>query len=102
MPPVRSTSGPMPLPTASPCSLARDATTGVICLGTLEGLPLLTFTAPGPPGSMTGPAAPSPEYLAHLVIGLRETFDLDDPAIGDYLGCASGVTAHLVRAALAT
>ena len=73
----------------------------LVCLGTLEGLPVMTFTAPGPPGSMTGgPAAPSLEYLAHIVIGLRETFDLDDPAIMDYLGRASGATSDLVRAAL--
>jgi hypothetical protein len=73
----------------------------LICFGTLEDLPVLTFTAPVPPESVT-PAPPSPEYLVHLVTGLRETFGLDDPAIGDYLGCACGVTAHIVRAVLAT
>ncbi len=73
----------------------------LICVGTLEGLPALTFTAPGPPGSVA-PAAPSLAYLAHIVSGLRETFDLDDPAIVDYLGRAPGATPDLVRAALAT
>jgi hypothetical protein len=73
----------------------------VICLGTLEGLPVLTCTAPGLPRStIARPAAPSPEYLAHIITGLRETFDLEDPAIVDYLGRARGATPDLVRAAL--
>jgi hypothetical protein len=71
----------------------------LICVGTLEGLPVLTFTAPGPPESVT-PAAPSLAYLAHIISGLRETFDLDDPAIVDYLGRFPGATPSLVRAAL--
>jgi len=70
------------------------------CVGILEGLPVVTFTAPGPPESVS-PAAPSLEYLAHIITGLRETFDLDDPAIVDYLGRAPGVTPDLVHAALA-
>jgi hypothetical protein len=73
----------------------------LLCVGTLEDLPVLTVTAPGSPGSVT-PAPPSPEYLAHIIRGLRETFGLDEPAIVDYLGCASGATADIVRAALAT
>ena len=73
----------------------------LVCLGTLEGLPVLTFTAPGPPESLT-PAVPSLQYLAHIVTGLREAFDLDDPAIIDYLGRAPGATSDLVRAALLT
>jgi hypothetical protein len=73
----------------------------LVCLGTLEGLPVLTLTAPGPPESVT-PAAPSLDYLIHIVNGLRETFDLEGPAIMDYLAGASGATPDLVRAALAT
>jgi hypothetical protein len=72
----------------------------LICVGTLGGLPVLTFTAPGPLESVT-PAAPSLGYLAHIISGLRETFDLDDPAIVDYLGRVPGATTGLVRAALA-
>ena len=71
----------------------------LVCLGTLEGLPVLTCTAPGPPQAVT-PATPSPEYLAHIVTGLRETFDLDDAVVVDYLGRAPGATPDLVRAAL--
>ena len=72
----------------------------LVCLGTLEGLPVLTCTAVGPPEAVT-PAAPSLEYLAHIITGLRETFDLDDPAIVDYLGHAAGASPDLVRAAQA-
>lgn len=70
----------------------------LVCLGTLEDLPVLTFTA----HEWLEPAAPSLGYLAHIVTGLREAFGLDDPAIVEYLGCAPGADRDLVRAALAT
>jgi hypothetical protein len=73
----------------------------LICVGTLEGIPMLTFTAPGPRESVR-PAAPSIAYLAHIIIGLRETFALNDMAVVDYLGRAPGATPDLVRTALAT
>jgi len=73
----------------------------LICVGTLEGLPVLAFTAPEPAESLT-PAAPSLAYLAQIIRGLRETFDLDDRAIMDYLGRAPGAAPDLVRCALAT
>jgi len=73
----------------------------LVCLGTVEGLPVMTCTAPGPSGYSTGEAAaPSLEYLAHIIAGLRETFALDAPAIVDYLGRARGASPDLVRAAL--
>jgi hypothetical protein len=71
----------------------------LVYLGALDGLPVLTCTAPGPPEAVTA-AAPSPEYLVHIITGLRETFDLGDAAVVDYLGRAPGATPHLVRAAL--
>jgi hypothetical protein len=71
----------------------------LVCVGTLESLPVLTCTAPESPGP-AHPAAPSRQYLAHIVTGLRETFDLDDSAIEGYLGRAPGTTHDLVRAAL--
>ncbi len=73
----------------------------LLFVGALEGLPVLTFTAPGSPEAVT-PAAPSLTYLNHIITGLRQTFDLDDSAIADYLGRAPGATPDLVRAALAT
>ena len=72
----------------------------LVCVGTLEGLPILTFTAPASLESVT-PEAPSLAYLAHIVTGLRETFGLVDLAVVDYLGGAPGATPDLVRAALA-
>jgi hypothetical protein len=69
----------------------------LVCLGTVEGLPVMTCTAPG---ITEEPAAPSLEYLAHIITGLRETFALDTPAIVDYLGRARGASPDLVRAAL--
>jgi hypothetical protein len=72
----------------------------LVCLGSLEGLPIMTFTASGSPESAS-PSAPSVAYLAHIITGLRQTFGLDDPAIVDYLGHASGATPALVRCALA-
>jgi hypothetical protein len=71
----------------------------LVCLGTLEGVPVLTCTAPWALESVA-PLPPSPAYLGHLVAGLRESFDLDDPAIVDYLGRAPGATPELVRSAL--
>jgi hypothetical protein len=72
----------------------------LVCLRTLEGLPVLTCTASWALEAVT-PAAPSRDYLAHLVAGLRESFDLDDEAIVDYLGGAPGATPDLARSALA-
>ena len=71
----------------------------LVCVGTLEGLPVLTFTAPASLESVI-PEAPSLAYLAHIITGLRETFGLDDPEVVDYLGGAPGATPDLVRAAL--
>lgn len=72
----------------------------LVCVGTIEGLPVLTFTAPATLESVM-PEAPSLAYLAHIVTGLRQTFGLVDPDIVDYLVSAPGVTTDLVRAALA-
>jgi hypothetical protein len=73
----------------------------LVCVGTLEGLPVLTFTAPASLESII-PEAPSLAYLAHIITGLRETFGLVDAEVVDYLGVAPGATPDLVRAALAT
>jgi hypothetical protein len=72
----------------------------LVCVGTLEGLPMLTFTAPASLESVL-PEAPSLAYLAHIITGLRETFGLGDPEVVEYLGGAPGATPALVRAALA-
>jgi hypothetical protein len=73
----------------------------LLCVGALEGRPVLTFTAPESPEAVI-PAAPSLTYLHHIITGLRETFALDDSAIAGYLGRAPGATPDVVHAALAT
>jgi hypothetical protein len=73
----------------------------LVCLGTLEDIPVLTFTAPGPPDPERL-APPAVAYLDHIITGLREAFDLDDRAIADYVGSAPGSTPDLVRLALTT
>jgi hypothetical protein len=71
----------------------------LVCVGTLEGLPVLTFAAPTSLESAI-PEAPSLAYLGHIITGLRQTFGLVDLDIVDYLGAAAGATPDLVRAAL--
>ncbi|SFE30340.1 hypothetical protein SAMN05216251_102431 [Actinacidiphila alni] len=52
--------------------------------GDLDGLPLLTFTAPWAAGAVPH-VPPSPAYLAHLAAGLREAGRWSDEAITGYL-----------------
>ena len=69
------------------------------CLGTIENIPVVTLTAPWRLAEVTT-AAPSLRYLAILIRGLREAFDLDDEAIVNYLARAPGCTEKLATAAL--
>ena len=69
------------------------------CLGAIEGIPIVTLTAPWPLTEVA-PAAPSLPYLATLVRGLREAFDMDDDAIVEYLARAPGCTTALATTAL--
>lgn len=65
----------------------------VVCPGRLDGVPLLTFTAPwGVDGvEHTVPARP---YLAQLAAGLRETGRLSAPEIAGYLASRPGAAGH--------
>jgi hypothetical protein len=71
------------------------------CLGSIEGIPVVTLTAPWRLAEVTA-AAPSLAYLATLVRGLREAFDMGDDAIVDYLARSPGCTRKLAAAALTT
>jgi hypothetical protein len=71
----------------------------LVCLGTIEGIPVVTLTAPWRLTEVA-PAAPSLPYLATLVRGLREAFDMDDDAIVGYLARAPGCSTALATAAL--
>jgi hypothetical protein len=68
-------------------------------VGELEGLPVLTFTTPDPAALQRNP--PVPTYLATLVAGLRETHDLTDEQITDYLVARPGVSPQWDRARIA-
>ena len=68
-------------------------------VGELEGLPVLTFTAPDP--LVLQRNSPTSAYLATLVTGLRETHDLTDPEIADYLLGRPGIGPEWDRAGIA-
>ncbi|MEU7161968.1 histone deacetylase [Streptomyces chrestomyceticus] len=60
--------------------------------GALDGLPLLTFTAPWGAGEVPR-TQPTDAYLAHLSSGLREAGGWDDEQITEYLDrCRLGLT----------
>jgi hypothetical protein len=59
-------------------------------VGTRDGVPMLTFTAPGPASDMEW-AAPSPIYLGMLARGLREAHGWDAERITGYLADRPGV-----------
>lgn len=71
----------------------------VVCVGRLDGVPVLTFTSPWPMGHAEL-GAPSPAYLSLLVDGLRESHQLSDDALVAYLGSAPGCSEALVASAL--
>lgn len=61
----------------------------LLCTGTLDGHPMLTFTCPWRSGEVA-PAPPAPTYLDMLAAGLRETHRWDDGRIAAYLGNLPG------------
>ncbi|MCX4747317.1 histone deacetylase [Kitasatospora sp. NBC_01287] len=68
--------------------------------GTLQGRPLLTFTAPW--RTAEAPLAPpSAAYLRHLAAGLRESHAWDTPRIATYLATRPGAAGHWTPEALA-
>ncbi len=59
----------------------------VVCLGSIDGYPALTFTAPWPMGKVT-PNKPAAAYLKHIAAGLFETGAWKKNEIAAYLaGC---------------
>jgi hypothetical protein len=72
----------------------------LLCLGRLEGFPVVTFTSPG---AMTEAqlGEPAPAYLKMLVAGLREAYEMRDDALIAYLGAAPGCSEALVTSVLA-
>ena len=61
-------------------------------VGELEGLPVLTFTAP--PDHDLRPNAPAPAYVATIVRGLQESHGLDADQARAYLAAAGAIPEH--------
>lgn len=61
----------------------------LVCPGTLDGLPVLTFTAPWALGDVPL-NAPSESYLRHLAAGLLEADAWDGAAVAAYLAACPG------------
>jgi hypothetical protein len=71
----------------------------VLCTGRLNGVPIVTFTSELPMDEAAF-GAPSAAYLATLISGLRESHDLSDEEITNYLGSAPGCSHDAVLEAL--
>ncbi|QEU80538.1 histone deacetylase [Streptomyces subrutilus] len=61
----------------------------LICCGVLEGLPVLTFTAPWAMGEVEW-VGPSAAYVRYLAAGLLEAGPWDERSIGRYLARCPG------------
>ncbi|OEU91972.1 histone deacetylase [Streptomyces abyssalis] len=72
----------------------------LVCAGTLDGHPVLTFTAPwaraGVPGN-----PPAAAYLGHLASGLAESHGWSGARIGTYLATRPGAAGHWSAEAVA-
>ena len=71
----------------------------VMGLGAIDGIPILTFTAPWTLDE-TEVGTPSVAYLTTLANGLREPGGLSEPEILQYLAMAPGCSEDLARLAL--
>jgi hypothetical protein len=65
----------------------------VVGPGHLDGLPMLTLTAPWGMGDVAW-TAPSASYLRHLVAGLTEAAAWDTAAVAGYLSRCAGAAGH--------
>jgi hypothetical protein len=72
----------------------------MLCLGSLDEIPVVTFTSPWTMAEAhTG--APSSSYLKMMVTGLRESHAMSDDDIVAYLGSAPGCSEELAASSLA-
>ncbi|MEU0275565.1 histone deacetylase [Streptomyces sp. NPDC006307] len=68
----------------------------LVCAGTLDGHPLLTFTAPWRMRDIPW-NAPSADYLRHIAAGLLATGAWDADTVTAYLASCPGVAGHWTR-----
>ncbi|KOG44760.1 histone deacetylase [Streptomyces virginiae] len=73
----------------------------LICPGTIEGIPLLTFTAPWSLQDVEV-RTPSAAYLRYLAGGLLESGPWQEQDIADYLATRPGATGHWTPAQVKT
>lgn len=72
----------------------------VVCPGVLDGVPVLTFTAPWRMAEVAL-RPPSAAYLRHLAAGLRASGAWSAGEIADHLAALPGAAGHWTRAAVA-
>lgn len=65
----------------------------LVCAGTVDGHPVLTFTAPWGRGDVPG-NAPAADYLRHLASGLAESHAWSDERVAGYLAARPGAAGH--------
>ncbi|MET7369501.1 histone deacetylase [Streptomyces sp. NPDC005566] len=65
----------------------------LICAGRLEGLPVLTFTAPWSADDVA-PVPPSRDYVRFLVSGLLEAGAWDTATVAAYVASSRGAAGH--------
>ncbi|WP_426363558.1 histone deacetylase [Streptomyces sp. E-08] len=73
----------------------------LVCPGLLDGLPVLTFTAPWSMPHEDGLRAPSAAYLRHLAAGLGRTGAWAHTEVAAYLAACPGAAGHWTAAAVA-
>ncbi|MCM0673746.1 histone deacetylase [Micromonospora phytophila] len=72
----------------------------LVCPGRLDGIPLLTFTAPGRASDVPW-NPPAPVYLAMIASGIREAHGWGAARTAGYLSGLPGVAGHWTPAAVA-
>ncbi|MFD7814997.1 histone deacetylase [Streptomyces sp. NPDC059785] len=72
----------------------------LVCAGRLDGLPVLTFTAPWGLRDVTSFNPPSAAYVRCLAAGLVSAGVWDVPAVAAYLAACPGAAGHWSAAAL--
>ncbi|MEV5670309.1 histone deacetylase [Streptomyces sp. NPDC052503] len=71
----------------------------LVCAGQMDGLPVLTFTAPWSV-SEVAPVAPSPAYVRFLAAGLLEAGAWDAGAVAAYVASARGAGSRWSESAI--
>lgn len=73
----------------------------LVCPGVLDGVPVMTFTAPWPMPGDDGLRAPSAAYLRHLAAGLGRAGAWPHTAVAAYLAACPGAAGHWTARAVA-